>query len=122
MSIAERPAKNTMRCTRCAGHSKLTQRVSASPSGRTNGSPHTGQLVGNTHLRARVPRFASTGPTTSGITSPALRTMTVSPTRTSLRATSSSLCSVALPIVEPATNTGSSTAKGVSRPCGRRSP
>ena len=37
----------------------------------------------------------STGPTTSGITSPALRTMTVSPGRTSLRATWSSLWRVA---------------------------
>ncbi len=116
MSIAERPAKNTMRCTRCAGQSTLTQRVSASPSGRTNGWWHTGQCVGNFHRRAPFLRLARTGPTTSGITSPALRTITVSPSRTSFRATSSSLCSVASPTVDPPTNTGSSCAKGVARP------
>jgi hypothetical protein len=82
-------AKNTMRCTRCAGQSTFTQRVSASPSKRTNGWSHTGQRAGNFHLRAPFLRLARTGPTTSGMTSPALRTMTVSPTRTSLRATSS---------------------------------
>ena len=58
----------------------------------------------------------STGPTTSGITSPALRTMTVSPGRTSLRATWSSLWRVASDTVEPPTNTGSSTANGVALP------
>ena len=42
--------------------------------------------------------------------------MTVSPTRTSLRCTSSSLCSVARATVEPATTTGSSSATGVSTP------
>ena len=50
------------------------------------------------------------------MTSPALRTMTVSPTRTSLRRTSSWLCSVARATVEPATTTGSSSATGVSTP------
>ena len=47
---------------------------------------------------------------------PAFRTMTRSPTRTPLRATSSALCRVAWVMVEPATNTGSSTATGVSAP------
>jgi hypothetical protein len=56
------------------------------------------------------------GPTTSGITSPALRTTIVSPIRMPLRATSSSLCSVALWMVEPETSTGSNTAKGVMAP------
>ena len=50
------------------------------------------------------------------MTSPALRTMTVSPGRTSLARTWSSLCSVATPTVEPPTNTGSSMANGVARP------
>ena len=50
------------------------------------------------------------------MTSPALRTITVSPTRTSLRRTSSSLCSVARATVEPATTTGSISATGVSLP------
>ena len=50
------------------------------------------------------------------MTSPALRTTTVSPIRTSLRATSSWLCSVDICTVDPPTNTGSSTANGVARP------
>ena len=53
---------------------------------------------------------------TSGITSPARRTITVSPMRTSLRRISSSLCSVALVTVTPPTNTGSSRATGVMAP------
>src|SRR5207249_2513128 len=52
----------------------------------------------------------------SGITSPARRTTTVSPTRTSLRCTSSMLCSVTLLTVTPLTNTGASRATGVSAP------
>ena len=51
-----------------------------------------------------------------GITSPARRTITVSPMRTSLRAISSSLCSVALETTTPPTVTGSSLAAGVSAP------
>ncbi len=93
MSIAA--AKWTIRPHRCAGHSTFTQLVAASPSARTRGCPHAGQSFGNFHRRRPLRRFATTGPTTSGITSPALRTITVSPMRTSLRATSSSLCSVA---------------------------
>ncbi len=50
------------------------------------------------------------------MTSPALRTMTVSPGRTSFSATWSWLCSVAICTVDPPTNTGSSTANGVVRP------
>ncbi len=61
-------------------------------------------------------RSPSTGPTTSGMTSPAFRTVTVSPGRTSLAATWSSLCRVDRPTVEPPTNTGSITANGVAFP------
>ena len=50
------------------------------------------------------------------MTSPARCTTTVSPTRTSLRAISSSLCSVALETTTPPTVTGSSLATGVSAP------
>ena len=56
------------------------------------------------------------GATTSGITSPARRTTTVSPISTPLRTTSSALCSVAIEIVTPPTRTGSSTANGVTAP------
>ena len=81
--------------------------------------PHDGHAVGNFHFGLRrlgTPGPSRTGPTTSGMTSPALRTMTRSPGRTSLAATWSSLCSVATPTVEPPTKTGSSRAKGVARP------
>ena len=56
------------------------------------------------------------GETTCGITSPARSTITSSPGRTSLRARSSSLCSVACLTVTPPTCTGSSSANGCSEP------
>jgi len=97
----------------------LVQNVSLSPGRRTSGSPHEGHVVGNFHFglrRVGTPGPSFTGPTTSGMTSPALRTMTRSPGRTSFAATWSSLCSVAIPTVEPPTKTGSSWANGVARP------
>ena len=105
------------RWSRWNGHDGSTQRVSASPSRRTNVLPSGhGHVVGNVHGTESGGRIESTGPTTSGITSPALRTITVSPGRTSLALTWSSLCSVATPTVEPPTKTGSSMANGVARP------
>ena len=50
------------------------------------------------------------------MTSPALRSTTVSPMSTPLRTTSWALCSVAIDTVEPATVTGSITPKGVTLP------
>ena len=50
------------------------------------------------------------------MTSPALRSTTVSPISTPLRFTSLALCSVAMPTVEPDTSTGSITPYGVTRP------
>src|SRR5581483_6565513 len=94
----------------------FVQNVSLSPSRRTSGLPHTGHVVGNFHLRSPFGRSARTGFTTSGMTSPALRTMTVSPGRTSLARTWSSLCNVASCTVDPPTNTGSRTANGVAFP------
>ena len=52
------------------------------------------------------------GETTCGITSPARITTTSSPSRTSFRVRSSSLCSVAVLTVTPLTWTGSSIANG----------
>ena len=78
--------------------------------------PQVGQAVGKRQGRLFLGRLASTGPNTSGMTSPALRTKTVSPGRTSLASTWSSLCSVASDTVEPPTKTGSSMAKGVAFP------
>ena len=51
-----------------------------------------------------------------GITSPARCNLTVSPTLTSLRRISSSLCSVAFSTTTPPTVTGASFATGVSEP------
>ena len=81
-----------------------------------NPVPHDGQSVGMTNSRSLPSRSSTTGPSTSGMTSPALRIHTASPTRTPLRRTSSPLCSVAIETVEPATSTGSMTANGVTRP------
>src|SRR4051794_23266816 len=50
------------------------------------------------------------------MTSPARRTTTVSPMRTPLRLTSSSLCNVAVLTITPPTCTGSRDANGVTRP------
>lgn len=50
------------------------------------------------------------------MTSPALRSTTVSPMSTPLRTTSWALCSVAIETVDPATVTGSMTPNGVTRP------
>ena len=116
MSIAPRPAKWTMRPQICAGHCRFGQRATASPSGRTIGVPQFGQAVGITNGRSAPLRRLGIGATTSGITSPARRTTTVSPISTPLRATSSALCSVAIEIVTPPTRTGSSIANGVTAP------
>ncbi len=78
--------------------------------------PHEGHSVGITHSAKPSGRRGSTGPTISGITSPALRSTTVSPGRTSLRLTSWALWSVARSTVEPATLVGSITPNGVTRP------
>jgi hypothetical protein len=103
---------------RWARHEKPPeQRVAASPSSRTVCAPQTGQASGMTKGRASAGRRSATTPTTSGMTSPARRTITVSPMHSPpLRATSSALCKVALVTVTPPTNTGFSRATGVSAP------
>ena len=68
--------------------------------------PHSGQWVGMTNSRSVPSRRSTTGPSTSGMTSPALRIITVSPISTPLRLTSEALCSVASPTVDPAIRTG----------------
>ncbi len=95
----------------------LGQRRSLSPSfSCTSVVWQDGHSVGITHSASPSGRSGSTGPRISGITSPALRRITVSPGRTSLRLTSWALCSVARSTVEPATLVGSITPKGVTRP------
>ena len=91
-------------------------RCLASPLGRVNLALQDGQTLGNSHFGKFGGRFPRTGPTTSGITSPALLTITVSPGRTSFALTWSSLCNVAVETVTPPTKIGSSLAKGVADP------
>ncbi len=81
--------------------------------GRAAGRARLGRRPGHGRRRAACPRRRST---TFGITSPPRSISTVSPTRTSLRAISSSLWSVARLTVVPARNTGSRCATGVSLP------
>ncbi len=78
--------------------------------------PQAGQRVGMTNSRWLPSRASTTGPTISGMTSPALRSTTMSPINTPLRRTSLALCRVAMPTVDPETSTGSITPKGVTRP------
>ena len=118
MSKAPRPATWNSRSRSWAGQDRaFGQRMSASPSFSGFSSvPHSGQCVGITNSRSLPSRRSTTGPRISGITSPALRSTTVSPISTPLRTTSLALCRVARPTVEPATNTGSITPNGVTRP------
>ena len=96
---------------------RFGQIVKTAPSGLTVGVPHAGHSFGGLTFRRRLPfRFWTSGEMTWGITSPALVTTTSSPSRTSLRARSSSLWSVAWLTVTPLTRTGSSCAKGTMLP------
>ena len=81
-----------------------------------SGVPHSGHSAGMTNARSVPSRSSTTGPSTSGMTSPALRSTTVSPMSTPLAFTTSWLCSVAWRTTDPATRTGSITANGVARP------
>ena len=85
------------RSTRCAGQiSPPVQRRTTSPGGRRARLPQAGQWSGNANGLACFGRGSRTTERICGITSPgALATIIVSPTRTSLRAISSSLCRVA---------------------------
>ena len=116
MSIAPREAKWKMACWIWAGHERLGQRICTSPGGCTTGVSHTGQRSGIVNGRSAPVRSCVSGPTTCGMTSPARWTITRSPIRRPLRATSSWLCSVDSRTVAPPTETGSSTAKGTSAP------
>ena len=123
MSNALRETKCFSRSTRCAGQIRP-------PVQRRTTSVSAGLLVDLAHGmaaagRADVGKREGLGvrrpllqhhPTICGMTSPARWTTTVSPMRTSLRAISSSLCSVALETTTPPTVTGSSLATGVSAP------
>ena len=95
---------------------RLGQIVKTAPSGLTVSVPQAGHFFGGFGLRALLFLRGSFGETTCGITSPARITTTSSPSRTSLRARSSSLCRVAVLTVTPPTWTGSSIANGTRWP------
>src|SRR6516165_9136966 len=117
MSSAARLARWNSRSRNWAGQDRvLGQRQSTSPSSRSSSVPHAGHRSGNTYSYSSPVRRSATGPTISGITSPALRSTTMSPIRTPLRLISSALCSVALVTVDPATWTASMIPNGVTRP------
>ena len=83
---------------------RFGQIVHTESSGFTVGVPQTGHFFGGFGLRSRLPlRCWISGETTCGITSPARVTTTSSPSRTSLRARSSSLWRVAVETVTPPT-------------------
>ncbi len=111
MSNAPRPPTCVRRSRSWDGHERvLGQRMSLSPSrAGASGVPQDGHSVGMTNSRSVPSRSATTGPTISGITSPALRSTTMSPISTPLRLTSCWLCSVAISTVDPATRMGSMT-------------
>ena len=117
MSIAPLLTKCLTCWKDCPGQpARLGQIVKTLSSGFTVGVPQAGHFFGGFGLRAPFLRFWISGETTWGITSPARITTTSSPTRTSLRARSSSLWRVAVVTVTPPTWTGSSIAKGTRWP------
>src|ERR1700740_1713218 len=72
--------------------------MSASPSlAGASVVPHSGHVVGMTNSRSEPSRRSTIGPSTSGITSPALRIITGSPISTPLRVPSAAVCRGAQP-------------------------
>ncbi len=117
MSSAALLAKCSIRFQERDGHDSFGQRQAASSAfSFTSLVPHSGQFAGILKGFSEPARSFTSGSMTSGIMSPALWTMTVSPTRIPLRATSPSLCRVAICTVEPAMTTGSNIATGVAVP------
>ena len=113
MSIAPRLTKCLTCWKTCPGQpERFGQIVKTPSSGFTVGVPHAGHFFGGFGLRRPFGRLWISGETTAGMTSPARMTTTSSPSRTSLRARSSSLWRVAVETVTPPTWTGSSIAKG----------
>ena len=116
MSIA--PVKCLSSCQRRPGQSRFGHRVNTESSGLTVGVWQIGHSLGGCGGGGRSSRSATcgAGDRTCGITSPARRTITSSPSLMSLRARSSSLWSVAIFTVTPPTRTGSSNAAGCRSP------
>ena len=114
--IALREAKWVNCSCTCAGHIGLMQRNATSSSRWTSFWPHDGHFSGIGAGGVLAGRFLTRTRETSGIISPALCNMTVSPMRISLSRIMSALCNVARATVVPANWTGSITAVGVTTP------
>ena len=112
------PAKAVTSWRLRSGQSRFGQRVKTAPSALTVGVSQNGQRAGRgaPGRGPDAPTSCGAGEITCGITSPARSTITRSPGRTSLRARSSSSCSVAALTVTPPTWTGSSAANGWKSP------
>ncbi len=109
-----RRRKSARRC------SAARRRLPGLIASRTAWLPHSGADLRKHERLAPAGRFAITASIIRGITSPARCTMTVSPMLMSLRAISSSLCSVAFETTTPPTVTGSSLRDRRQRArCGR---
>ena len=108
------PANALSSCQRRSGQSRFGHFVKTESS-LTVGVSQNGQRSGGRGggERSGFSSACGAGESTCGITSPARSTITSSPTRTSLRARSSSLCSVASLTVTPPTWTGSSDGERV---------
>ena len=101
----------------CAPQTKPPEQREIMPSPlATTSDPHSGQTSGNSNSEVLLGRWFKSTDTICGITSPALRTTTVSPTRTPNLWISDLLCSVTFETVTPPTKTGSSRATGVIAP------
>ena len=117
MSSPAREAKYRRPSFSCAGQeARFGQRSTASSGSRTASDPQAGQRSGISKGRSAPVRRSFSTATTSGMISAALRTRTTSPTRTSLRRISSSLCRPARCTTVPAKRTGSRLATGVRAP------
>ena len=116
MFIAPRPAKcSSPRCS-FAGHDTFSQRQTASSSSRCRSLPHAGHVVGITHGCESGRPLAQHRTDDARNDVAGLLDDDLSPSRMSLRAMSSALCSVAIETVVPPTKIGSSTANGVTAP------
>ena len=83
MFMASRETKCARFLDSCAGHSAPVQRTAAPSGSRSTGAPQTGHMDGRRNGTASCGRFSGTTARISGMISPALRMVTVSPMRIS---------------------------------------
>ena len=117
MSIAPRDAQCSRRSRRCAGQPTFVQRDTTSPGSRHTGPPQLGHVRGHLpRARVRRPQPAHRPDDLGDDVARLAHDDRVAHRARPCGAISSTLCSVARAIVEPATSTGSNTANGVIAP------